>query len=462
MHNDEEKKLKQLIAQTLGINGNFITDDLSYQDIPEWDSLRHVNLMLALEKNYACEINEEAVLNLATIKKIKEFILNNIGIAAKSIELSEKQIHRGLRDVFYDKTEISLINGEKGKLSYCGYDITDLCKYSTFEECTYLLLYKKLPTREELTTFEKILISKRKLNLAFIDFIASMEAMHPTEMLRTMISAFPNFYKKDSNALYETDIALELIAKIPTIITTHNAIRNKTKILEPEDNLTHAQNFIYMLTGKIPSVEESRVVDQDLILHAEHGSNASTFTARIVTGAEGDIFAAITAAISAFSGRLHGGALEEVMLMLKEINTPQRAVSYVTERIMAGKPIFGYGHSVYRKADPRALEMQEIAKKLSIEKKNIRWLEILENISSAMKQHTKYGVNVNVDFYAAVIYELLAIPQDMFVAVFIMSRISGWIAHIHEQKKNNILIRPSLKYTGLNDWLYIDINHRYN
>jgi citrate synthase len=232
------------------------------------------------------------------------------------------------------------------------------------------------------------------------------------------------------------------------IVAAHEAIRNRRVPVEPDPELSHAGNFLWMLSGERPSEQAARLLDKDLILHAEHGSNASSFTARVVISTEADLHAAITAAIAALSGPAHGGAAEDVMRMAEEIAEPERAAAYVKARRKAGEPVTGFGHRVYRTEDPRARHMRESVAQLSAEMGEPKWLAILEAVVAAMAPYARFGVNVNVDFYSGVGYRLLAIPPDLFVPVFAIGRIPGWTVQCLEQQANNILIRPLTLYDG--------------
>ncbi len=461
--NHEDNVILKIISAALEIPEEQIDQDLSYQSVAQWDSLKHIKLMLALEKHYGFEIDEKAVLKLSSVNNIKEHVYQFKGLSSdnqKPIKNPQpdkkKEIYRGLNEIYYDNSEITYIDGQDGKLMHYGYGINDLFLHSTFEEVSYLLLNRRLPTRAELQEFSLSLSNKRVIKSSIIEFVHSIKSLHPAIVLRTVVSAYGLFTKKSD----EDFIKENLIAQLPGIIAAHHAIREGRELLSPRPDLSHAANFLYLLRGEEPSLEEEEIFNQDLILHADHGSNASTFVARTVTGTQADIVSAVTAAISAFSGDLHGGALEKVMIMIREINSPDQVSSYIEERIKKNLPVFGYGHRVYRTEDPRAKSMRKAALKLSTIKNEFKWYQILEEINGVMSHYSKHGINVNVDFYAAIIYLLLGIPQDMFVSVFIMSRISGWIAQISEQKANNILIRPRLNYIGPAEKTYQFIDQR--
>jgi citrate synthase len=225
-------------------------------------------------------------------------------------------------------------------------------------------------------------------------------------------------------------------------------LREGKSIVAPDPTLSHAGNFLWMLKGEMPSADAVSLMDKDLILHAEHGSNASSFAARVVVGTEANLHAAITAAIAALSGPAHGGAAEDVMKMAMEIGTPERAASYVAEKRRAKAPVTGFGHRVYKVEDPRARHMRDGVEKLSREMGEPKWFEILQAVVAAMAPYAKFGVAVNVDFYSGAIYHLHGIALDLFVPIFAIGRVPGWVAQCLEQRDNNILIRPLTHYDG--------------
>jgi citrate synthase len=374
----------------------------------------------------------------------------------------EIKIHRGLDKVYLDRSKISFIDGRAGKLLYRGYSIHDLAQYSTFEETAYLLLYSQLPTQVELTRFEAELKAARPLPRSIIDMIRAMAAAHPMTVLRTIVSALAAFDPevRDNSAAAILRKGIRLTAQVPVIVAAHHRIRHGAEPIAANDNLNHAANFLAMLTGEVPSEEASKLMDMDFILHAEHGSNASAFAARVVAGTQADLHAAITAAIATLSGSAHGGAAENVMQMAQEIREPERAAEYVKNLRKNRLPVMGFGHRVYRTEDPRARHLRERVKKLSIEKGQPQWYAILEAVVEAMKPYQRHGVNVNVDFYSGIIYYLHSIPEDIFVPIFAIGRVPGWTAQVLEQFENNILIRPLTHYTGDMDLTYIPIEAR--
>ncbi len=372
------------------------------------------------------------------------------------------ELHRGLQGVYFDRSKTCFIDGRAGKLQYRGYSIDDLATHSSFEEVAYLLLQGKLPAAGELAGFEEALKEARPIPPAALDVIRLLKDAHPMDVLRTAVSALSAFDPDTADHSREAVLrkSVRLTSQIPTIVAAHHAIRQGREPVEPDLDLAHAANFLYMLGGERPSAAASALIDTDMVLHAEHGSNASSFTARVVTATEADLHSSITAAIAALSGPRHGGAAENVMKMAQEIGEPEQAAGYIKERRSRGEPIMGFGHRVYRTEDPRARHLREGVRHLSEEKGEPRWYAILEEVLKAMQPFARRGVNVNVDFYSGVIYYLHGIPQDLFVPIFAIGRVPGWAAQVLEQAENNILIRPLLHYTGPIDREYTPIGER--
>jgi citrate synthase len=269
-------------------------------------------------------------------------------------------------------------------------------------------------------------------------------------VLRTAVSALAAFDPEvdDKSIAATRRKGIRLTSQVPVIVTAHNRIREGLEPIAPRDDLSHAANFLYMLRGEEPGAEAEKLMDTDLILHAEHGSNASSFAARVVAGTDADTHAAITAAVGALSGPAHGGAAENVMHMAQEIGDPANAAGYVRRKRKNREPIMGFGHRVYRAEDPRARHLRDGVELLSREMGQPHWFEILQAVVEAMAPYSRLGVNVNVDFYAGVIYHLHGIPDDLFVPIFAMGRVPGWTVQIMEQLENNILIRPLTEYNG--------------
>ncbi len=375
---------------------------------------------------------------------------------------NEPRIYRGLKDVYFERSPTTFIDGKAGELRYRGYSIHDLAEHSTFEETGYLLMHGELPTRAALGKFDEELKAARQLPPAIFDIIAAVKHAHPMDVLRTAVSALSAFDPDTAdNSRYATlRKGVRLTSQVPMIVAAHERIRNGLDPVAPNPEMSHAANFLWMLKGEKPSGDAARLLDTDLVLHAEHGSNASSFTARVVIGTDANIHAAITAAIAALSGPAHGGAAEDVMRMAQEIGDPANVPAYVKAKRAAKEPITGFGHRVYRAEDPRARHMREGVKRLSKEMGQPRWYEILEALVKEMAPYARHGVNVNVDFYSGVIYYLNGIPNDLFVPIFAVGRVPGWTVQVLEQQANNILIRPLTLYNGPEPRGYVPIDQR--
>ena len=374
----------------------------------------------------------------------------------------EIKIHRGLNNVYFDRTKTTYINGKEGILEYRGYNIHDLAENSSFEEVSYLLLYGKLPTSTDLESFNSTLKSSRKIPDEIIDIIKSLKDSHPMDVLRTSVSALSSFDEEAGDKSYDATMrkGIRLTSQVPTIVMAHNSLRNGKDPVEPSKELSHAANFIYMLNGETPTESTSTLMDKDFIVHADHGSNASAFAARVCAGTQADLHSAITTGISVLSGPSHGGAAENVMKMVKEVGSPDNAKDYVINLQKSGERVMGFGHRVYKAEDPRAAQLREGVKFLSEEKGDPSWYEILVSVMDAMKPYQRRGIYANVDFFAGVIYHLLGIPTDLFVPIFAVGRIPGWTIQVLEQYENNILLRPLLSYTGEHKQEYIPIENR--
>jgi citrate synthase len=372
------------------------------------------------------------------------------------------KIYRGLKGVYFERSSTSFIDGRQGVLLYAGYSIHDLARHSTFEETCYLLLNGELPNRGQLASLEAELRAARSLPGAIYDAIRTLKSIHPMQMLRTCVSMLEAF---DEEAGDQSDSAcirkgLRLTSQVPIIVAAHQQIRNGQEPVDPHPELGHAANFLYMLTGEEPSEAAAGLMDTDMVLHAEHGANASAFAARVVAGTGASFHGAMTAAIAALSGPAHGGAAEDVMQMAREIAAPENAAGYVRAKRKNREPIMGFGHRVYRSEDPRARHLRDGVEQLSKQMGQPLWFEILQAVMEAMKPYSRLGVNVNVDFYAGVIYHLIGMPKDVFVPIFAVGRVPGWTVQIAEQVRNNILIRPLTLYTGPEERDYVPIEER--
>ena len=372
------------------------------------------------------------------------------------------KIHRGLKGVYFDRSPCTFIDGKAGKLRYRGISIHDLAEHSSFEETAWLLLHGDLPNAQQLAGFDAELKSARTLPAPVLDIVRAAKAGHPMDVLRTAASALAAFDPETSDNSREATLrkGVRLSSQVPMIVAAHSRIRAGLDPVPPDASLGHAANLLWMLTAKKPSADAAQLIDRDLILHADHGSNASSFTARVVTGTEANLHAAITAAIAALSGPAHGGAAEDVMKMAEEIGDPSRAADYVKEKRKSGAAVTGFGHRVYRAEDPRARHMRAGVERLSKEMGQPKWFEILQAVVAAMAPYARHGVNVNVDFYSGVVYHLLGVKRDLFVPIFAIGRVPGWVVQVFEQLENNILIRPLTLYNGPEARAYVPIRER--
>jgi citrate synthase len=496
------EQVETIIARTLNVENDVIMDDLAYQAIAEWDSMQHMRLMLALGNAFQIDIGPDDVLELTNVASIKEFITRSKSMAlgatpadvadaraqigresvsdlqglgssrppqneqevrpAQSSDAEEIRIARGLNGIYLDNTTISHIDGQAGELYFRGYSIHELAEHSTFEETAYLLLYGELPSQAQLRAFSAELIASRDIPQTVVEIIRAVRNAHPMDALRTAVSALATFDPEREEASPEATLrrGIRLLGQMGTMVATHHRLRLGQEPVAPDPALSYAANFLYMLSGERASERATRIIDKDLVLHSEHGSNASAFVARTVTGTRADLHAAVTSAIAAFAGSLHGGAAEDVMKMLEEIGEPEAAFAYVQRLVSNNTPVMGFGHRVYRVEDPRARHLRGAARELSEELGQTKWIAILDAVTDAMRDFFRYGMNINVDFYTGVAYHLLGIPRDLFVPIFVISRTAGWVAHVIEQQTNNILIRPLLHYAGENGRQYTAMAQR--
>jgi citrate synthase len=368
---------------------------------------------------------------------------------------------KGLEGIVAASTGISYIDGMNGRLFYRGININDLAEQSTFEETTALLWYGKLPTNSQLDSFQRKMRDNRQIpNEILAALMAMPKHTTPMEVLRTAVSALSPYDPQDLDNSLDANVqkSIRLTASMPTIVAAWDQIRNGRWPVEPRKDLSHAANFLYMLTGKEPSPAAARVLDTALILHADHGLNASTFAARITASTLSDLHSAIVSAIGTLKGPLHGGANEQVMKMLKEIGSADRADMYIRGAIAAKKKIMGFGHRVYKADDPRAAWLQKLSADLAKSSGVSRWYDISERVRIQVQDSKP--LPVNVDFYSASVYFTLGIPIDLFTPIFAISRVAGWTAHVYEQYSDNRLIRPESEYIGPMDVAYTPIAER--
>ena len=378
--------------------------------------------------------------------------------------MTEKNVvlHRGLREVYIDRTTSSFIDGKVGKLYYRGYNIDDLAANCSFEEVIYRVMLGELPTETQLKNFTSELRSNMVLPDPIQDIIRATKDAHPMDVLRTAISALAAFDPEvdDNSAEATLRKGTRLTAMAPTIVTAHARIRDGKDPLSPDPTLGLAANFLYMLFGETPDPRDVSLIDKDFVLHAEHGLNASSFGARVSASTQADLHCAITTGISVLKGPSHGGAAESVMSMSLEIGTEDNAEKYVKDTLAGGGRIMGFGHRVYRAVDPRSLHLQDDLKELGERKGEPQWYSILQQVVQVMQPYARRGICQNVDFFSGAMYFLLDIPEDLFISIFAMGRIPGWTAQVVEQFENNILLRPRLQYVGELDREFIPIGDR--
>lgn len=375
---------------------------------------------------------------------------------------TDTTIYRGLKGVVIDKTNSSFIDGVEGRLMYRGYNIHDLAEKSNFEETVYLILNGNLPTKSQLKEFDNQLRANRDIPNEIIDIIRVTQKSHPMDVLRTAISALSSFEPDTEDNSIEATLrkGIRLTAQAPTIVTAHSRIRQGLDPVPPNPDLNQAANFLYMLTGKIPDPDESRLIDKDFVLHAEHGINASAFAARVTASTVSDLHSAIVTGISTLKGPSHGGAAEEVMKFSLDIGSEDNAEPYTRNILENGGRIMGFGHRVYQVEDPRARHLQKECEELGAKKGQPKWFRILSKVAEVMQPYASKGICPNVDFWAGAMYHLLDIPKDLFISIFAMGRVPGWTAQVIEQYSDNILLRPLLQYEGEYDREYIPIEQR--
>ncbi len=373
----------------------------------------------------------------------------------------------GLRNVVATKSAICEVYGgdpERGlpaRLIYRGYDINDLARFSTFEETTYLLWHGELPTKAQLAELAQQLEANRALPPPVIDLLGRFPRQStPMDVLRTAVSALQLWDpdENDDSLPAAQRKALRLTAQMPSLVTTWHRLRTGQEPLAPKPGQSTAEAFLYMLTGRDPDPIEARTFDVALILHADHELNASTFAARVTAATLADLHSAITSAIGALIGPLHGGANEGVIRMLQAIGEISRVEDYIKSELAQHHRIMGFGHAVYKVADPRALHLRELSRQLGERRGDLKYWEMSRKIEEVMAREKH--LNANVDFYSASTYYALGIPSDLFTPVFAVSRIAGWTAHVLEQYADNRLIRPRAEYVGPRDRQYVPIDQR--
>jgi len=379
----------------------------------------------------------------------------------------------GLRDVIAAASALCTVDGEAGQLTYRGYDIGDLAAHASFEEVVYLLWFGELPGKAALEKFRRDLAAQRTPPEAVLDAMKAYPCgAHPLEALRTAVSHLAMLDPDDRDYSAEANLrkSLRLTAQMATLVAAWRRIREGKPVVPPDASLSHAANFLLMLSGSAPDPLSEEAMDAVLVLHAEHELNASTFAALVTVATVSDLHSAVTSAIGALKGPRHGGANEDVLAMLKEIGAPERAEAHIRARLAARERmsraeradprhrIPGWGHAVYQVDDPRAARLRAIGRQLA-ERAGVR--EIAETAEAVYQvMHAKTTLPANVDFFSAVIYHALGIPIDLCTSIFAVSRIAGWCAHIMEQYADNRLIRPRAEYIGVGPRAFVPLDAR--
>jgi citrate synthase len=383
------------------------------------------------------------------------------------MEESTVDIKRGLEGVIFTETYLSAIDGNAGKLSYCGYDIDELAASASYEETAFLLWYQRLPAENELEMLSDWLRANRRLPKVVWGIMHSLpEQATPMEALRTVTSTLSMF---DRSCIHEVEggsslcRAVSLTAKLPTIIASFDRLRRDRPPIEPRVDLSHAANLLYMLSGHEPKPEVAEALETYFVLLADHGMNASTFSARVTASTLGDVFSSVVTALGTLKGPLHGGASQRSMEQLLEIDSAEKVDEWFDQRIAAKQRIFGFGHRVYKTEDPRATILRELSRQVAERSGNTKWFDISCRLEERVRNHPYFQerrIYANVDFYTGPLLYALDIPLDLFIPMFAIARIAGWTAHMLEQQKNNRLIRPRAYYAGPRDQVWSEIAGR--
>ncbi|MDA9156904.1 bifunctional 2-methylcitrate synthase/citrate synthase [Candidatus Pelagibacter sp.] len=370
-------------------------------------------------------------------------------------------IKKGLLGIVVDETEISKVMPEINSLTYRGYAAQDLCARCNFEEVAYLILNKELPNKKQLKEFKKELSKEITLSKNLINILKQIpKKSHPMDVARTVVSVMGLEDKetKDNSPKANLRKAIRILAKTPTALANFYRLRKGKKIIAPKKNLSFSENFFHMCFGKVPNKEIVKAFDVSLILYAEHSFNVSTFTARTITSSLSDIHGAITGAIASLKGPLHGGANEEVMHMMKKIKKPENALKWITKALKNKDVIMGFGHRVYKSGDSRVPTMREYFKRVAIIRKDKTFEKIYDIVEKVMIKEK--NIYPNVDYPTGPTYHLMGFDTDFFTPIFVISRITGWSAHIMEQHAANKLIRPLASYKGSKHRKVIQLNQR--
>lgn len=373
---------------------------------------------------------------------------------------------KGLEGVIAAESKICSINGEEGKLRYYGYTISDLVDHCSFEEVTYLLLYGDLPTQEQLKSFSERMRNSRDLKPPIVEMIREFPRdTHPMELLQSVISYLSGYveHKIEHSATCNCRRTLHQVAQLGTVIAAYNNFKSGKDYVPPKASLSHGANFLYMLRGEEPDEDEGEIMDKCLVLHAEHGFNASTFTARVIASTLSTCYCSISGAIGSLFGSLHGGANEKVLDMVDEIGSVDNVVPWLEKALEKKRKVMGMGHRVYRAKDPRSVVMEDFLKTLSEKYDNSRNYDILKKLETefrARMEEKGKPIHPNVDFFSGSVYSLLGIPKELFTPIFAMARVSGWLSHILEQREDNRIYRPRSMYVGYESREFVPMEKR--
>ncbi|MFB6160111.1 MAG: citrate synthase [Haloferacaceae archaeon] len=377
----------------------------------------------------------------------------------------QEELKRGLEGVLVAESELSYIDGDEGLLVYRGYDIDDLAREASYEEVLYLLWHGELPTREELEEFSAAMAAERAIDddvLATLERLADAdeEPMAATRTATSLLSAYdPDADADPENHEANLRKARRITAQLPTAVAAFDRLRRGEEPVEPREDLSHAANFLYMLNGEEPDDVAAETFDMALVLHADHGLNASTFSGMVTASTLADLHSSVTSAVGTLSGPLHGGANQNVMRMLLEVDESDKdPVAWVKQALDEGRRVAGFGHRVYNVKDPRANILGERSEALGRESGDVKWYEYSVAIEEYMAEEK--GIAPNVDFYSASMYYQMGIPIDLYTPIFALSRVGGWIAHVFEQWEDNRLIRPRARYTGDRERAFVPLDER--
>jgi len=386
------------------------------------------------------------------------------GDLAMAVESAMPEYSPGLAGVPAGRSKISYVDGQAGALEYRGIHIAELAVHSTFMETSFLLLFDRLPTPDEVSRFSNDIILHRRIKYKITDLIKCLpEQGHPMDALQAAVAALGMFYPArevlDPEVQYWSIV--RLIAKVPTIVAAYYRLRRGDEQIQPRDDLDHASNFLYMLTEQVPDPLIAKVLDTCLILHAEHTMNASTFSGMVTASTLADPYTVVASAIGALKGPLHGGATQETVEMLEEIGSVEHVRPYINQRLAAKQKLMGFGHRVYKVKDPRAIILQKLTQQLFAHYGRSLLYNVAEEVEHVGEELlASKGIHANVEFYSGVLYKTLGLDEDFFTCIFAMARVSGWLAHWLEQIKDNKLFRPDQIYDGQHGRVYVPIHRR--